>query len=153
MFIKTKNSNLFFEIDDEDFERIAPYSWYFEPDNKSIRGYIKGKKVFLHRYLLDFPVNKVVDHINNNRLDARKCNLRICEHQKNSYNRRKANKTKNTSKFKGVSRLTNGCFRVKITIDKRAISLGTFSCEIEAAKKYDLEAEKHHGEFASLNFK
>ena len=37
------------------------------------------KKIKLHRYLIECPENKMVDHINRNRLDNRKCNLRCVD--------------------------------------------------------------------------
>src|SRR5258706_13475167 len=45
---------------------------------------------------------EVVDHINHNRLDNRRVNLRVCTQQQNALNRTKEQEY-HTSKFKGVS--------------------------------------------------
>lgn len=150
MFIKLTNRSFFFEIDAEGFDKIKNYSWHYEPDNKSIRGTINGKKVFLHRFLLDFPEGHV-DHKNRNRLDLTRNNLRVCPPHLNQLNKRKTSRP-TTSQFKGVSALTNGKFRARISIGKLKLSLGIFKTEIEAAQAYDTRAKELHGEFACLNF-
>ena len=51
-------------------------------------GYVqqKGDKTLLHRWVLDFPPNLVVDHINWDRLDNRTENLRAVTNSENSKN-------------------------------------------------------------------
>ena len=40
----------------------------------------------MHRFIMNFPKGKYVDHINHNTLDNRKCNLRICNNADNIRN-------------------------------------------------------------------
>lgn len=49
--------------------------------NKEVRRCLK-----LHRFVMNCPENKVVDHINHNTIDNRKSNLRICSHFENAQN-------------------------------------------------------------------
>lgn len=61
------------------------------------------KKIKLHRYLMNVVDKEdvVIDHINRNRLDNRKCNLRKSNTVLNTYNRDYSSNS--TSKVKGVS--------------------------------------------------
>jgi hypothetical protein len=45
-----------------------------------------GKRLHLHRFIMNCPNNMVIDHINGNNLDNRKQNLKICTQQKNTLN-------------------------------------------------------------------
>lgn len=83
-----------FIIDLEDCERIKKHKWSAN-DNGYIRTLLRKKTVYLHRYLVSAPDNMEVDHINHNKADNRKTNLRICEHYVNMHNM--ADKPKNTS--------------------------------------------------------
>ena len=69
-------------LDKEDLEKVKQYIWRIS-NNYVIakKGYIK-----LHRLITNCPDNLVVDHINHNPLDNRKCNLRVCTQEENAQN-------------------------------------------------------------------
>lgn len=148
--ILTTKKNIEYIIDDEDFELVSKYHWY--TDNK---GYLRiernRKKIKLHRLLTNCPKGLTVDHINGNKLDNRRSNLRICTNQENVRNvvKRKNNK----SGFKGVYWHTQSkCWRAKITVNGKCITVGGFKIKEDAAKAYDKAAIKYFGEFANLNY-
>ena len=82
----TNNKCSEFKIDTEDYDKVKDICWY-----ESKNGYIhhKDKRVMqMHRFLMNAPDGKVVDHINHDRKDNRKSNLRICTQKQNSNNRK-----------------------------------------------------------------
>lgn len=143
-------------IDDEDWKRISLYCWHLapqfrQPDKYKVRGEIDGKKVFLHRFIMNFPKSCKIDHINGDTLDNRKCNLRICTQAENAYNR-KIN-SNNKSGFKGVHfKRANQKWCAQIQFNRKSIHLGYFNDKLQAAKAYDTAAIKLFGVFAKLNF-
>ncbi len=82
----TTNTNKPFIIDYEDINKIKKYCWH-ETTNGYIatRNYNNGKILFLHKLILN--TEGIVDHINRNRVDNRKTNLRIVTTQQNSMNK------------------------------------------------------------------
>ncbi len=135
-------------VDDEDFEYLNQFSWAI-----SVLGYIVGeinnKRVYLHRIIMGTPKGMVTDHINGNKLDNRKSNLRICLSKENSRN---CKLSKNSiTKISGVSwRWQRNCYRAYIMVDRRQICLGHYK-EIEKAIMARKEGEKKYfGEFARL---
>jgi hypothetical protein len=139
----------YYIIDKFDLERSQCYAWSYA------NGYIyNGKhRMLLHRflmYVLDKPEVKI-DHINGNKLDNRKSNLRICTSQQNNMNQKKSKS--NTTGFKGVSLdKKSGKYQTQIQKDRNLMHLGRFSSAEEAARCYDKYAKLHFGEFARLNF-
>ena len=94
---------------------------------------------------------KHVDHINHNTLDNRRSNIRIVTIMQNAMNRKKI-KNK-TSCYKGVCwHKSTSKWHCQIHVNKKRIHLGYFENEIEAAKTYDIAANKHFREYAHLNF-
>lgn len=88
----------------------------------------------------------VVDHINRNTLDNRKINLRLVTDKENAKNRGESKINK--SGVNGVSfREDNKKFRVRITVDRKEITIGHYS-SFEDACIARMEAEKtFYGEF------
>lgn len=135
-------------IDDDDFEKISKFKWHYE------HGYAMGtidkrKRAYMHRFITDCPIGKVVDHVNGDTLDNRKSNLRICSQRQNAVN---INKNRGTSKFKGVTlRVDKKKWQASITVNYKSIYLGSFDTEIEAAQAYNNAALEFFGKYASLN--
>lgn len=134
-----------FVADKEDYEKISKYYW----SNVSTHGYweCNAQGLLLHRYLLDIKDGMYVDHINRDRNDYRRDNLRVATPQQNNFN--KGISKYNTSGVTGV-RLPKGRNRWEARIKKgRHITVLGFFDTKEEATKCRLQAEKDmFGEFA-----
>ncbi len=139
-------------VDDDDFKFLNQWHWYWHTGYAARRlnlGINKSKILLMHRALLSVPENKEVDHINGDRLDNRKANLRIVSHQENMQNMKK--RVNSTSKFRGVS-FHKGAWDVQLWNNGKHIYIGRFKDEIQAAKIADSESIKLFGKLAKLNF-
>jgi hypothetical protein len=145
-----KTINCYVLIDKSDVEKMKTWVWRLQGV-----GYIKckinSKDNYLHRVISNEKnPSIIIDHINRNKLDNRRKNLRRGTLSQNSANRLKNTKIKSTSKYKGVS-LSNGKWKVHIKHKGQRYNLGTFINEKEAAKQYNIYAKKFFGKFAALN--
>lgn len=102
--INTKNIEVFGKIDKDDYEHIKQYKWTISNHNNDIRIIANDKRlsrIGLHQFILNNTNdNCVIDHINRNPLDNRKCNLRITSRSINSTNAKERNESK--SGIRGV---------------------------------------------------
>ena len=152
-------------IDDDDWEKVKEFSWrvckkeekqgliYFHAATKRDLITRQQKDIRLHRLIMECTVGDgfMVDHINHNTLDNRKCNLRLTKPEGNVWNSQKG--IRNTSGYKGVSYfkrddLYQGCIKYK----GKSYNAGRASTAVEAARLYDMAAIKLFGEYACLNF-
>lgn len=147
-------------VDDEDYEYLNQFKWgnigtkfIYAARGTRING--KYYKILMHRVIMKVnDKTQIVDHINGNTLDNRRCNLRITNRCGNSRNSLKRSDGK--SIYKGVSvryKSKKGQrfeVRIQISSEKR-IYLGYFKTEVDAAKAYNDAAIKYFGEFAKLN--
>ncbi len=136
-------------IDKEDIGRIKPYVWKKYPSCRYVQASIDGETISLSRFIVGAAKGSCVDHINGDRLDNRKSNLRICSHAANTKNR-KPNK-KGESAYKGVVVLSDGRYRAKIDCDGVRYNLGVYPYERDAVVAYNAAAKVLHGEFAYMN--
>tara|TARA_R110000868_G_scaffold362154_1_gene624213 strand:- start:195 stop:710 length:516 start_codon:yes stop_codon:yes gene_type:complete len=105
-------------------------------------------QIRLHRYILNAPTGSFVDHINGDKLDNRRENIRVCTIAENNVNRRIFK-----NKYIGVCfNAKRNVFRAYIHKDNRCIHIGYFKNEVDAAKARDISAIELFGEFAKLNF-
>lgn len=150
-------------VSDEDFEFLMQWKWsaggrYVARSTK--RGEIEGKRriVLMHRAIMErmlggpIPEGMEVDHINRDRYDNRRANLRVVTRKQNAMNR-SPNKVSSgkASRFKGLSWFCNK-WVVRIKIGGETVYLGRYTMEEEAARIYDKAAREAFGEFATLNF-
>ena len=142
-------------VDTDDVPMIAEFSWAAGNQGGGFtyaRGWVEGKKVFLHRFLLGSPNGKRVDHINGDTLDNRRSNLRVVTHSQNVMNGR-SHGDNQYSKYRGVEfNKTKRQWTARICVNYKRTYLGSFPSAIEAARAYDAAAIELHGEFAHLNF-
>jgi hypothetical protein len=144
-------------IDDEDFEAVRKFVWTasgrVHKDNKWLYpcSHVPsfGYTVAMHRLILPAPKGMITDHINGDRFDNRRQNLRICTKAENMRNRQKGVRTK--CKYKGVHKHGRK-YLASICANSIQKVIGSFDSELDAALAYDRAAIELHGEFARLNF-
>lgn len=134
-------------VDDEDYYYLNQWKW-----GLSTSGYARRKQhihlgvnkysseiIWMHRLLNNTPKNLFTDHINRNKLDNRKNNLRTTNKSLNSLNRDSI-KT-NTSGFYGVHFDSwSNKWRAEIRINGKRRNLGRYE-DISDAVKARKEAE------------
>lgn len=137
-------------FDSEDYFIVRSFQWSIGRHGYATSGAGKNQILF-HRLITRADKNQCVDHINLNKLDNRKINLRLCSRQENMFNRSPL--ITNTTGYKGVClQKRTGKFQAQIQINKRSKYLGSFSSANDAASAYDKAAKEIFGEFAWLNF-
>ena len=146
--IKLVRKDLFALVDDADFEELSKYKWYFHSSGYATRvqylgGGRKNQKlitILMHRVINNTPDDMQTDHINRNKLDNRKKNLRTVTTQQNQRN---TNLSKNnTSGYIGVylNKRVNK-WMAYIWVNYKQIHLGYFK-DIEDAIEVRKQAER-----------
>lgn len=118
-------------VDAEDAP-LSEHRWCLSAAGYAVRK-LEGKVVFLHRILCDLAPGDglTVDHINGDRMDNRRANLRVLSMRENAQNRRSL--PGSTSEHKGV----HWCSKAERWVaqgqrDGKRVRLGTFTDEHEA---------------------
>jgi len=98
--------NKFTIVDDEDFELLNQFKWFYNNLGYAVRSKKrknsrKSDTIYMHRVINKTPFDFFTDHINQNKLDNRKTNLLAVSGIENGRNRGKPKH--NTSGFKGVA--------------------------------------------------
>lgn len=120
-------------VDDEDFEYLSQWKWYFSKNGYAarkqrigLRKFNKQKLIYMHRLINKTPEGFQTDHINRDKLDNRKENLRIATSSQNAIN---TNLYKNnTSGYRGIywDKIRNK-WQVSIKANQKKIHLGYYS--------------------------
>ena len=142
----SKNEEFYFDL--EDYDLIKNYCWCIT-NSGYVSTYIKGKQFLLHRFIIGKD-EEIIDHINHNKVDNRKINLRIVTNSQNGMN--STISKNNTSGFTGVYwHNRDKVWEAWIKVDYKDIYLGRFY-NFEDAKEARLKAEdKYYREYSYKN--
>ena len=148
--VRLSNSDKEMLCDVDDWERLKEYCWHGGGNGYAVTNVPEGSSIYrsFHMNVIECPDDMVRDHINRNRLDNRKCNLRIVSRDVNARN---TNIQKNnTSGYKGVTKGRDGKYVAQISVGDRTFYLGRYRTAEEAyAARLDGE-RKYFGEVYSV---
>jgi len=143
-------NGLFATVDNADYEEVCKYRWYVSrPGGNFYAARSKqGRTEYMHRMLMRPRKGRVVDHIDGNGLNNRRCNLRVCTPAQNLTNKLPRG---GTSRYVGVYRRKDKWI-AHVTRRGKLHYLGLFDDEVAAAQARDRKAYELHGAYAYLNF-
>jgi hypothetical protein len=115
-------------VDKEDFEWLNQWKWLTDSKGYAVRHEPRQKNkvrkwIYMHRLINNTPIGSETDHLNRNKLDNRKLNLRTVTHQQNLFNLSLARN--NTSKYRGVVYCHNK-WQAQIQVNRKNIYLGIY---------------------------
>jgi hypothetical protein len=73
-------------VDDEDYAFVRCFKWWMLSNGYAYTHGRDGKTLLVHRLVLMYEGKEDIDHINRNKLDCRRGNLRICTKSENMMN-------------------------------------------------------------------
>jgi len=160
--INLTNSDLKAIVDNDDYSFLNRFKWKLSTGGYAYRSH---DNVMMHRLILGVEKSpKQVDHINREKLDNRKVNLRLANYTQNSANRA----PKKEGQYKGVAYLPefrerkdykgrkyvspiSKRYRATLKHDGINYCLGSYDTPEEAAIAYDKKAYELYGEYAYIN--
>lgn len=114
-------------VDDQDFDWLNQFKWCFSGDY-AVREKL-GKRIYMHRVTNKTPEGLETDHINRNKLDNQRINLRTATRSENNHN----------TEAKGFTfDKINNKWRARIYVDYKEIHLGRFGTKEEALLAYQV---------------
>lgn len=140
--LKLVNSDDVALVSEEDYGHLLRFKWFQHKAGYAYRA-VSERYEFLHRRVMGclYGDGRVVDHINLNKLDNRRENLRLVTHKFNAQNR--LTNKRNTSGYVGVTKFYDQ-WQARIRKDGKIISLGVFDDIEDAAKARKAGIEKYH---------
>lgn len=138
-------------VNKRDHKELSQYKWHAIKTDAGFYAARKGinpRAIYMHRVIAGAVQGQFVDHKDFDTLNNTRRNLRVCTQRQNAWHQR------GQGKYKGVQfQKRNGKFQSQIRISPTKMKwLGYFSTAKAAAKAYDKEIVKLHGEFAVTNF-
>lgn len=130
-------------VDLADYEKVKQSSWCIDTRGYAVAN-IKGRVIPIHRVILGNP--RCSDHINGDKLNNKRVNLRPCTPQENCRNTQLAKNNK--SGFTGVRITPNQRYEARIMLERRSISLGVYDTMPDAIKARIQGELKYFGEFS-----
>lgn len=130
-------------IDLGDFDKVMERHWGLSTDGypRNMSTNRKGTRgLSLHRLVMGDIEGVEYDHINRNKLDNRKENLRPCTRKQNCQNRgvRRDSKTG----LKGVQKRAENVYRARIQMGEKRITIGHYPTPELAHEAYNQEAAR-----------
>lgn len=131
-------SGVAFKIDKDVYDTVKDFCWHSTELNYICTN-INKRKVYLHRFIMSPTDNMVIDHINHDTTDNRKCNLRVCTQQENTRNK----------SSEGVSkRYDTNRWEAYVFMNNKKIHLGYYATKEEALDARKDGEKKYYKEFA-----
>lgn len=137
-YIKLRKTDKIVMIDKEDLVKVENYCWRLSNDGYAItyRVLDKWRAILMHSLIIGKIEGKEIDHINQNKLDNRKCNLRHLTHLENMHNVNRVPKS-NTG-IKNIHYNKNGKFVARMQYNNNQYNIGTFRTLEEAKEKLEI---------------
>lgn len=130
-------------VDEGDLKRVIKNKWSYHHTGYVVRG---KPQISLHRFIMGAKKGEEVDHINGNRLDNRRSNLRFCTRSQN---------IQNTSSRRGILkglewRESRKAWAVRVMSNGKRNYVGYFKSKADAIRARNLALVGLHGEFAKI---
>jgi hypothetical protein len=137
-------------VDDDVFEWAQNYKWSISQYGYVSRRSSLNDRIFLHRMICNTPEGWHTDHINGEKLDNLRSNLRVASTKENIRNSHR--RSDNKSGYKGVHyRKDRGTYSAEICKDGIKTRLGCYKTAKQAALAYNTAAKELFGQYAWLN--
>jgi HNH endonuclease len=147
-------------VDEDAYEAVSAFRWRLHPDGYATRSgtrppstergvYHASSTLLLHRELMadQLKPGLWIDHINRDRLDCRRANLRVIDPRvspQNTSRSQRRNRAVRSSRHRGVSWHKNEeKWRATVGVNGRTVHLGYFNDEDEAAQVAAAYRRKH----------
>lgn len=138
-------------VDDADFKFLNQWKWFYSSGGYAMRSqYIRiekgkytSKMIPMHRIINHTPDGLFTDHINRNKLDNRKANLRTCDKSLNSINR--GAQSNNKCGVRGIYfEKWSKKWRAELVVNGKRFTFGRFINKEDAIKSRLLAEKKYH---------